>query len=210
MKGGEYRQTMNLKKILKNLKLSEQNISMILGALVIVAIGILIFNYFQGSAKQGTITTPLQQKSTDQLKLIEDNGKMVPEGLPTTVKVEKGQDLWKIAEKYYGSGYNWVDIAKENKLVNPNRLSVGQELIIPKVEVRKPLNGKATTIKPEQPSVNSQAIIGNSYTVVKGDNLWTISVRAYQDGYKWVEVARANKLANPNIIHVGTVLTLPR
>lgn len=200
---------MNLKKILKNLKLSEQNISMILGALVVVAIGILIFNYFQGTAKQGTITTSPQQKNTDEVKLIEDGGKMVPEGLPTTVKVEKGQDLWKIAEKYYGSGYNWVDIVKENKLANPNRLLVGQELIIPKVEVRVPLNEKAVTIKQGQ-SVDSQAITGSSYTVVKGDNLWKISVRAYQDGYKWVEVARANKLANPNIIHVGTVLNLPR
>ena len=201
---------MNLKKILKNLKLSEQNISMILGVLVVVAIGVLIFNYFQGSAKQGTVTAPLQQTNNDEIKLIEEEGKMVPAGLPTTVKVEKGQDLWKIAEKYYGSGYNWVDIAKENKLANPNKLLVGQELNIPKVEVRKPLNEKPLTVKEVKPSVDSQAITGGSYTVVKGDNLWNISVRAYQDGYKWVEVAKANKLANPNIIHVGTVLNLPR
>jgi nucleoid-associated protein YgaU len=45
---------------------------------------------------------------------------------------------------------------------------------------------------------------------VKGDSLWKIAVRAYGDGYKWVSIAKANKLVNPNLIHSGNVLTLPR
>ncbi|HUV71729.1 MAG TPA: LysM peptidoglycan-binding domain-containing protein [Clostridia bacterium] len=46
--------------------------------------------------------------------------------------------------------------------------------------------------------------------MVKGDTLWDISVRAYQDGYRWVEIAEANNLSNPNIIHPGNALTIPR
>ena len=57
---------------------------------------------------------------------------------------------------------------------------------------------------------NTNSITGSRYTVQKDDYLWEIAVRAYGDGYKWVEIARANKLVNPNIIHPGNMLTLPR
>ena len=53
-------------------------------------------------------------------------------------------------------------------------------------------------------------IEGESYTVVRGDNLWSISVRAYGDGYKWSEVAKFNALQTPNYIEVGQVIKLPR
>lgn len=193
---------MNLKKILKKLKLSEQTISMFLGALVIVVIGVLLFNYFRGVGKKETAPTTT---SADTVKLVEEGGKMVPEGLPTTHKVIQGENLWTIAEKYYGSGYNWVDVAKANKLVNPNRLLVGQELNIPQTEVRKP----AKTVK-QGTTQSGEAITGSNYTVVKGDYLWNLAVRAYGDGFKWVEIAKANNIARPNLIYPGTVLSIPR
>jgi len=46
--------------------------------------------------------------------------------------------------------------------------------------------------------------------VVKGDNLWQIALRAYGDGYQWVKIARENKLANPDLIHSGNILKIPR
>lgn len=193
---------MGIKEFLKKLRLSEQTISMALGALVIVVVGILIFNYFRGVGKPGVPTE--QPVQPGEVKLIEEEGKLVPEGLPTTHKVEKGEHLWAIAEKYFGSGYNWVDIAQENKLQNPNRLLVDQELIIPKAEVKQPVSTKIAT------SQFGESITGTSYTVVKGDHLWGIAVRAYGDGYKWVEIAQVNNLENPNLIHPGNILTLPR
>lgn len=199
---------MTLKEILKNIKLSEQTISMVLGAMVVIVMGILVFNYFQNTNKPGTERVTPQPTPTTGVKIIEENGKQVPAGLPTTHKVESGETLWSISEKYFGSGYNWVDIAKENKLVNANRLLVGQELIIPKTEVIIPAVKVENVTQDKQ--TTTEAISGNTYTVVKGDNLWTIAVRAYQDGYKWSEIAKANKIANPNIIHPGNVLTLPR
>ncbi|MFZ5366415.1 MAG: LysM peptidoglycan-binding domain-containing protein [Patescibacteria group bacterium] len=189
---------MDLKELLKRLKLSEQTVSTVLGALVIVVVGVLIFNYFRGVGRKPTLEKPAQP---GEIKLIEEGGKIVPEGLPTTYKVEKGDHLWAISQKFFGSGYNWVDIARENRLKNPNRLLVDQELSIPKVEVRKPVVAQAKFGEP---------ISGSSYTVLKGDHLWGIAVRAYGDGYKWVEIAKANNLANPNLIHPGNILTLPR
>lgn len=160
---------------------------MFLGAIVVIAVGILVINYFR-SLRQAQIPTTSQK--AEQV-------------LPQEHTVANGEHLWGIAEKYYGSGYNWVDIAKANNLVNPNRLLVGQTLTLPKVETKAMLESPTAKI-----TVN--AISGDSYTVVKGDHLWGISVRAYGDGYQWVKVARENKLKNPNIIYPDQELKLPR
>lgn len=56
-------------------------------------------------------------------------------------------------------------------------------------------------------------VAGNEYSVVAGDSLWTISEKAYGSGYKWVDVYAANKSvleAHPNLLFVGTKLTLPK
>lgn len=59
-----------------------------------------------------------------------------------------------------------------------------------------------------QPS--DQKITGKTYKIAHGDDLWEIAVRAYGDGYRWVDIASANKLENPDIIHSDNVLTIPR
>jgi len=175
----------DLKKFLKNLKLNEENISMVLGALVIVIVGILIVNYFK-------------DKKSDTLTGINTGSESQKEHV-----VVKGETLWSIAEDKYGSGYNWVDVKKANELKS-DTIEVGQKLTLPEVSAKKPTLTKPTL------SANTQTLSGDTYTVVKGDTLWSISLRAYGDGYKWVSVAKANKLVNPNVIHVGNVLTLPR
>ena len=198
-----------LKKWLKDLKLNESTISMILGALVVVVVGVLIYNYFTNVGKEtGQPLTDGQLNGEGEL--VEDEGQMVPKGLPTTHTVAAGEHLWQISEKYYGSGYNWVDIASANKLANPNKLLVGQTLEIPKAAVK----GKTTEKQAEMKitPTTATAVTGDSYTVQKGDTLWGIAVKAYQDGYKWPQIARANSttITNPNKIEVGMVLALPR
>lgn len=188
-----------LKSLLKKIRLNESTISMVLGVLVIVVVGALIFNYFKGVSR---LQPEKEEVKPEEIKLVEKEGKFFPEGLPTEYQVQKNDNLWKIAEKFYGSGYNWVDIARENKLKNPNIVFVDQKLNIPKTAVVKPLTAKMTIFGP--------VIEGDKYTVEKGDHLWGIAVRAYGDGYQWVELAKVNNIANPNIIHPGNVLTLPR
>lgn len=47
------------------------------------------------------------------------------------------------------------------------------------------------------------------YTVVKGDTLWAISKRFYGNGNRYPEIAKANNIKNPDIIHVGQKLLIP-
>ena len=180
----------DLKKFLKNLKLNEESISMVLGALVIVIVGILIVNYFKDKRSQ---TLPEALTTTNQSEV----GK--------THTVVKGESLWSISEDAYGSGYNWTDVYSANKLTSEN-IEVGQQLVVPDVAAKQPTATKqVSTISKE-----TQTITGGSYTVTHGDSLWNVAVRAYGDGYKWVEIAKANNLKNPNVIHAGNVLVLPR
>lgn len=173
-----------LVELLKNIKLNESAISVVLGVIVLIIIGSLVFNYFK-KGKEGTTLNGGAQIV---------NESPVPGGDYTVVK---GDNLWKISEKIYGSGFKYTEIAKENNLSNPGEIEAGQKLSLPNI---------ATTISQD----TTQKIADNTYTVVKGDNLWTIAVRAYGDGYKWTEIAKANKLVHPGTIHSGNVLTLPR
>lgn len=176
------------KKISKRLKLTgESYISMALGLLVVVVIGVLIYNFFQAKRSE-------EKPGEEEIITGEEIESEEKAALPTIHKVAAGDTLWLIAEKYFDSGYNWVDIAKENNLQNPNYIEVNQELKIPKTEKRLP----------------TAAISEESYTVVKGDNLWNIAVRAYGDGFAWIRIAQANNLANPNLIHAGNVFVIPR
>lgn len=179
----------NLKKTLKTIKLNESTISMVLGAIVVIIVGSLVIKFLRSD--RGTIPTELLNQGNSTVLTSK------------THKVAKGENLWVIAQKYYGDGFKWVDIATENKLANASIIEEGQELIIPNVE-------SAKTITTDNQTVGSNSITSATYEVVKGDNLWNIAVRAYGDGYKWVEIARENKLVNPNLIHSGNVLVLPR
>lgn len=47
------------------------------------------------------------------------------------------------------------------------------------------------------------------YTVKKGDTLWGIAKKYYNDGTKYSVLASYNKIVNPNLIYVGQVILLP-
>jgi len=192
--------------IIDKVKSSESAISMVLGILVVVVVGVLLFRYFRDVTNRTKVTRE-SEKAAEEQKAAEQNGTKVP--LPAKYTVQEGDTLWKISTQFYGYGYNWLDISKENKLSNPNQLAAGTELTIPNVPVKKPVGAVAQ----EETNTLSQgvaSITGGTYEVVKGDSLWKISVRAYQDGYKWTEIAKANNLDNPSVIHPGNMLTIPR
>ncbi len=128
--------------------------------------------------------------------------------------VKKGDTLWSIAEKQYKSGYNWVDIARANKLSNPGDIHVGNKIVLPKVTAKAPTNvvkdDKVASNEQQKTTVQAGKITSDSYKIVRGDTLWSIAVRAYGDGYKWADIAKANKLTNPGLIHADNTLKLPR
>lgn len=204
-----------IKHFLKTIKLNESLLSMFFGMVTVILIGILVYRLYNANKpaiteQAETITQEDVTKVGEVAVTTKEDGKKYPANLPDTYRVEKGDHLWKIAEKFYGSGYNWVDIAKENKLAQSSRLEVGQELKLPKVAV---IELKKDAAKSQEKIVMAgvtNKIEGDSYTVVKGDHLWGIAVRAYGDGYKWVEIAKNNGITDPNYIEVGQVIKLAR
>ncbi len=194
---------LQLKKWLKELRLNESTISMILGGLVVVVVGVLIYNYFASIGKQSQIAGEASPSAQTQ-----------PISLPATHTVVKGEDLSIISQKYYGTGERWNEIAQANKLANPDSLVEGQTLIIPAGSPSSSPLVSPTPLASVTPSIApaSNVIEGTSYTVKAGEGLWDIAVRAYQDGYKWTKIAEANKdkIKNPNQLEKGMVLAIPR
>lgn len=200
--------------------LSESYISIGLGILVVVVVGILIYNFISQRGK--TQPQPSPQTSEEATTAARPG---------VTYKVQSGDTLWSISEKSYGTGFNWTDIAKVNNLAEGDKLEEGQELTIPEVTPfaltspgpeqvamaspaasQLPATGEPAPALPQTSpqTLAPVTITGNSYTVVNGDTLWDIACRAYGDCYAWTRIAEANKLVNPDLIHPGNVFTLPR
>lgn len=155
---------------------------MILGAIVVVLAGLLAYNYFRGQNLSQTIP------ATDEGELTAPGSTVA---LPTTHTVVAGETLWSIAENYFSDGFSYKEIAQANNLQDPSLIEAGQKLTIPGIKTQN-------------------AITKNNYTVVSGDSLWQVAVRAYGDGYRWIDIAKANNLVNPSLIHAGNVLVIPR
>jgi nucleoid-associated protein YgaU len=95
-------------------------------------------------------------------------------------------------------------------LENPGIIHAGNKLIMPPVAPKAPIEISNGASQTTSAAIQNNSITGNTYTVVKGDNLWDIAVRAYGDGFRWPDIARANHLANPRLIHPGNFFIIPR
>lgn len=49
----------------------------------------------------------------------------------TSYTIQKGDSLWKIAERHYGNGQRWPDIVAANPGLEPTKLYVGKTIILP-------------------------------------------------------------------------------
>ena len=176
--------------IQRSLKSPDAVLSMIIGLAVILAIGFAVIN----SIKSSNI------KKQEELKKQEEAKKQT---LPTTHTTKEGENLWVISETYYKTGYNWVDIASENKLENPDLIYPYQKLTIPDVKPRFP-EGDLT------PATSTTSPKHTTYKIVEGDTLWDISMKEYETNNRWPDISTANKLPNPDLIYPDTILQLPQ
>ena len=69
---------------------------------------------------------------------------------------------------------------------------------------------KEEEARDEGDSENGTVELPSKYAVVAGDHLWKISTKFYDTGFNWTLIAQENRLANPDIIHSGNVLTIPK
>lgn len=228
-----------LDKLQYDLQNNQSYLNLILGALIIIVLGVLIYNYF--TKPEGTLG-PSQQTNTQ-------TGDVTKENLPGKYTIKEGDTLFSIAQKYYDDGYKYPLISEANKLTNENTLNVGQVLEIPKPAeassspAAQPSESPAASLQPsespstspseiptqetntqtlnmganekgaggtENQSIWGEKITSNTYTVQPGDWLSKIAARAYGDVFAYTKIAQANNIQNPDSIEVGQVLKIPR
>ncbi len=183
-----------LEKIETEVESNQSKISMVLGILIVIVVGVLIFNFFnRGKQEIG----PAQTTTIEQ--------DVSPQNLPGKYTVKEEDTLFTIAQKYYQDGYKYTEIANANNLTNIDVIETGQVLEIPKLEMEKEIGtgGGDTTIW-------GPRLSGDTYMVVEGDWLSKIAGRAYGDIYAYDKIAKANNIPNPDHITPGMTLTIPR
>ncbi len=119
--------------------------------------------------------------------------------------VQKGDNLSKIAERFYGRASDYVLIQRANNLASANMLRLGQRLVIPSKENESPASAPAAA-RP-QPTRASE----KTYVIKKNDNLWKIATAVYGNGHKWRQILQANRnvLRSEHDLKVGQVLKIP-
>ncbi len=171
----------------------ENYASFILGAIIVVVLGLLVANFISNRNKGVDDGVSTQATSEEQGANGENSQKQ------NEYTVQKDDSLSKIAEKYYGDKMMWPALAQANEIKNPNLIYADTVLKVPS--------------KDDAAKVAAQ-MTQTSYTVEKGDTLFTIAEKLYGDGSKWTLIDKANKVGRlPNgnpLIFSGNTLKIPR
>lgn len=108
-------------------------------------------------------------------------------------EVQKGDTLWKIAERFLGKGNQYPVIMELNGLTS-DRIYAGMQLKIP---------GKGSANNGD----TSESTL-REYTVKRGDSLWKIAREQLGSGSRYPEIIELNQLSS-DIIYPRQVLKLP-
>ena len=102
--------------------------------------------------------------------------------------VVAGDDLWTLAQRYYGDGARWRSIVEANPDLAGDPLA---EL---------PDGAQLRIVTPVKP-----------VTVRAGDSLWSLAELHLGDGRRWPEIHRLNvaRVADPDLLRPGWVLQVP-
>jgi len=136
---------------------------------------------------------------------------VVPAGGPPIHTVQPGDTLFDIARSQYGSGSYYTDIARRNHVPNPDLIHPGQTVVLPPVDPNQPTppSPPPPVPRPAAPAASSPAPHASAaYDVRDHDSLWSIARRAYGDGSRWGDIARANHL-HGTTIRQGERLWIP-
>ncbi len=225
--------TYRIKSYIKNLREKDALVSLSAGFIAVLAMIALLV--FVRSIRQKPVaeTTPSPSPSPiwvsalpEKVTYIEENGQQIPDGLPVVYQVQPGDSTWKVAQAFYGSGHNYVDIEQANQLTADQGLEVGQQLLIPKVAARvtpaataveaspsTSLTASPSAIPTLHQSNNNAEVAARTYVVKPGDSLWKIADQELGSGYRWVEIYRINTSivgANPDLIYPDQKFELPQ
>ena len=115
--------------------------------------------------------------------------------------VKPGDSLSKIAVSH---GVNVRELAELNQIANPNKIIVGQKLILP--DHAKPSQSKPSAKSAAKASAKGAAASGDAYVVKPGDALSKI---AAAHGVKTKDLMAANNITDANKIRAGQKLVIP-
>lgn len=195
-----------LSKIQSEFNSNQSYLNLILGLIIILIAGVLVFNYLKrNQANLGPATDTTSEQET-----VKDAD---PNNLPGKYTVKEGDTLFTIAQTYYSDGYKFSKLAAANQLASADQIEVGQVLDIPKLDggtVASEANAELGTGGATNQTIWGEAIAGDSYTVVEGDWLSKIAGRAYGDIMAFDKIAKANNITDPNVIEPGMTLKIPR
>lgn len=100
-----------------------------------------------------------------------------------------------------------VEVGDNSTVTNPAPVVNVPTPTSPVVSIPKPTTPAPTLPKlPTAPVVKYPAF--TSYTVKKGDTLWSIAVKFYGNGQQYKKIASDNHISNPNLIKVGQTLKI--
>ena len=137
----------------------------------------------------------------------------VPESTGTRrYSVRPGDTLSEIAQHELGSARRWKEIVSANPGLDPARLQVGREILLPVALL--PVARSAAELASSAPADPASARTAPAspaprWTVGKGESLWKIAQRALGDGERWREIVALNPGLDPGHLGVGTQLRLP-
>jgi nucleoid-associated protein YgaU len=105
------------------------------------------------------------------------------------IKVEAGDSLWKLAERYLGNGLRWKRLAALNpQVADPSRILVGQWIHIP---ADRRQQAKQVVIQP-------------------GETLWKVARATIGGSFALACIAQANpQLRSVNAVRAGETLNVP-
>lgn len=147
-------------------------------------------NQLDAVALSGKVVT---NKQTESAQTPETNVTVSNTGYYT---VRGGDTLSRIAGQFNTTVNK---LATLNDIHNVNRIYVGQRLL-----VRQPAEQQQQQATPKR-TENNTTTNSNTYTVKSGD---TLSGIAGKFNTTYTQLAQLNHISNPNVIHVGQVLTL--
>jgi len=180
---------------------TEEFLSTIFSFVLILLLLFGIYKFFSQKYKRPQIT---QEAAQTTAQIPSQDGPYEP---VETYTIKPGDTLHGITIELYKDPIYQVLIEMENGIQDPDLIIAGDFLKLPSkellVDFTNKVKGQILT------GVSIKALTDKTYKVVKGDTLWYICERRYGNPNKYPDIAKLNKINNPDHIEPDWQLSLP-